>query len=57
MYGHTFAGGMQTYVHTLWTVKEWLESPSLQYMPRLRSDEKGYSADLENGVECERMAL
>ena len=37
--------------------KEWLESPSLHYMPRLRSDEKGYSADLENGVNNERMAL
>ena len=30
--------------------KEWLESPSLHYMPRLHSDEKGYSAELENGV-------
>ena len=30
--------------------KEWLESPSLHYMPRLRSDEKGYSADTEKKV-------
>ena len=37
--------------------KEWLESPSLHYMPRLRSDEKGYSAELENGVNVSVCAV